>query len=70
MNLPDLLLNVHALHALQIFALLQLPVVAHRRFFPARRLLLADGRLARHAVKDVATLRAQPLQVGGDLAGG
>lgn len=70
MNLPNLLVNVHSLHSLQILPLLQLPIITRRRLFPARRLLLADHRLPGHTVKDVAALRRQPLEVRRDVAGG
>lgn len=69
MNLPDLLLDIHPLHALQILTLFQLPVVTGRRLLPARGLLLADDGLARDAVEDIAPLRAEPLEVGGHVDG-
>lgn len=69
MNLPDLLLDIHPLHPLQILALLQLPVVAGRRLLPPRGLLLADDWLPRHTVEHIAPLRAEPLEIGGHVAG-
>lgn len=68
MNLPDLLLDIHPLHSLQVLALFQLPIVTRRGLFPARCLLLANHGLPRHAVKYVAPLRAEPLEVGSDIA--
>lgn len=67
MNLPDLLLDIHPLHSLHILALLQLPIVTQRSLFPARCLLLADHRLPCHAVKYVASLRAESLEIGSHI---
>lgn len=68
MNLPDLLLDIHPLHSLQILALFQLSIVIRRCLLPAGCLLLANHGLTCHAVKYVAPLRAEPLEVGSHIA--
>jgi hypothetical protein len=70
MDLPYLLLDIHPLHPLQILALFQLPIIARRRLLPPRRLLLADDRLARYPVKDIAALGRQAFEIGGYVRGG
>ena len=67
MDLPYLLLNIHPLHPLHLLPLVQLPIIAQRRLLPPRLLLLADDRLARHAIEDVRPLRCETFQVGGDV---
>ena len=68
MNLPDLLFDIHPLHSFHILALLQLPVIARRRLFPTRCLLLANHGLPCHAVEYIATLRSEPLEIGSHIA--
>jgi len=69
MNLPNLLLNIHPLHPLHLLALVQLPIITRRGLLSPRLLLLADDRLARHAIKDIGTLRGETFQVGGYIRG-
>ena len=73
MNLPYLLLNINALHLLQLRRIastnIRLPVIGGRSLLAARGFLLADG-LARDAVEDVAALRGEALEVVGDVEGG
>lgn len=69
-NLPDLLIDIHPLPPLHLLALLQLPVIAQRRFLPPRGLLFADDWLSSHPVEDIAALRRQPFEVRCDVAGG
>ena len=56
MNLPNLLLNIHPLHPLHILALVQLPIITHRRPLPPLLLFLAYHRLPRYAVEDIGAL--------------
>lgn len=70
MNLPYLLLYIHALHPLQILALFQLPIIARRRLLPPRGLLVADDRLARYPVKHITALGSKAFEVGGYIRGG
>ena len=67
MDASNLLLDIHNLHPLHFFALIQLPVIAQRCPLPPRSLLLADDWLASHTVEDVTTLRSEALEVGGDI---
>lgn len=68
MNLPDLLLDIHPLHSLQVLALFQLPIVTRRGLFPTRCLLLTNHGLPCHAIKYVAPLRAESLEISSDIA--
>lgn len=65
MNLPNLLLNIHPLHPLHLLPLVQLPIITRRSLLPPRLLFFADDRLARHAIKDIGTLRGETFQIGG-----
>lgn len=68
MNLPDLLFDIHPLHSLQILTLFQLPIITCRRLFSARCLLLANHGLPCHAIKYVAPLGAESLEIGSHIA--
>ena len=63
-DLPDLFLNIHSLHPLHLFPLIQLPVVVRGRLLSPRLLLFANDRLTRDAIKDVRALRGEALEVG------
>ena len=65
MDPPNLLLNVHNLHPLHLFALVQLSIIAQRCPLPPRSLLLADDGLASHTVEDITALRSEALEIGG-----
>ena len=64
MNASDLLLNVHNLHPLYFFALIQLPIIAQRSLLPPRSLLFTNVWLACHTIEDVAALGSEALKVG------
>lgn len=64
MNLPNLFLNIHSLHPLEILAFLQLPIVVCCCLLPARRLFLGNDWLSRHAIKDITALRTESLKIG------
>lgn len=64
MDASNLLLNIHTLHPLQFFALIQLPIIAQRCPFPPRSLLFADDWLASHTVEDITALGSEALEVG------
>lgn len=61
---PNLLPNVHSLHPLHFFALIQLPVIAQSCLLPPRSFLFADDWLASHAIEDITALRSEALEVG------
>lgn len=70
MDLPDLLVNIHALPSLHLFPLFQLPVIVQSGLFPPRGFLLANDWLSSHTVKYITALRRQPLEVRRDVACG
>lgn len=69
MDLPNLLVDIHPLPPLHLFALLQLAVVIQRRLLPPRGLLFADDGLSGDTVEYIAPLRRQSLEIGCHVAG-
>ena len=65
----NLLLNIHNLHPLHFFALIQLPVIAQRCPLSPRGLLVADDWLASHTVEDITALGSETLEIGGYIGG-
>lgn len=65
MDASNLLFDIHNLHPLHFFALIQLPIIAQRRPLPPRSLLFTDDWLASHTVEDVTALGSEALEVGG-----
>lgn len=70
MDAPNLLLNIHNLHPLHFFALIQLSIIAQRCPLPPRSLLFADDKLASHTIEDVTALRSETLEIGGYIGSG
>lgn len=70
MDAPNLLLNIHNLHPLHLFALVQLPIIAQRCPLPPRSLLFADDGLASHTVENITALRSETLEIGGYIGSG
>ena len=67
MDASNLLLNIHNLHPLHFFALIQLPVIAQRCSLSPRGLLFANDWLASHTVEDITALRSKALEVRGHI---
>lgn len=65
MDASNLLFNIHNLHPLHLFALVQLPVIAQRCPLPSGSLLFADDWLSSHTIEDVTALGSEALEVGG-----
>ena len=70
MNLPNLLLDIHPLHPLQLLPLVKLPIIICCRFLPPRLLFFADDGLTCDAIKDVGALGGEALEIGSDIRGG
>ena len=69
MDASNLLLNIHNLHPLHFFALVQLPIIAQRCPLPPRSLLFADDWLTSHTVEDVTSLGSEALEISGYVGG-
>ena len=65
----NLLLNIHNLHPLHFFALIQLSIIAQRCPLSPRSLLVADDWLASHTVKDIAALGSETFEIGSYIGG-
>ena len=69
MDASNLLLNVHDLHPLHFFALIQLPIIAQCCPLPPRSLLFTNDWLTGHTVEDVTSLGSEALEIGGHVGG-